>query len=334
MGIIMRIYLIVPLIMVFIVSQVAMANVNLKKEIELNGRWKFKTGDSPEYEKTNFDDSDWDQIWVPSKWEDQGYSNYDGMAWYRIDVDIPTNLNSYSLFLNLGKIDDADCVYFNGQMIGKLGELRHRDHTAYQQNRLYPINSSYIKWGKKNVIAVQVWDRWGDGGIYQGDIGIYSTRKIKMEINLEGSWKAKINNRIRFKETNYDDNAWNTVTLPSNFTSLGWLDYDGYAWFRKEVKISSKLKNKKLVLVLGKIDDSDRVYLNGTLIGTMGNMPESKGPHGDNSWDKNRVYYIPKHLIRWNDKNVISIQVYDRQQTGGFIGGPMGITTEDVYLDF
>ncbi|MDP4115746.1 MAG: hypothetical protein Q8903_06405 [Bacteroidota bacterium] len=54
-----------------------------KAVMRLEGLWKFSLGDNMKYATQSYNDKNWDQIKVPSAWEDQGYNGYDGYAWYR-----------------------------------------------------------------------------------------------------------------------------------------------------------------------------------------------------------------------------------------------------------
>jgi beta-galactosidase/beta-glucuronidase len=86
---------------------------DLRKIVSLSGNWKFSIGDDSRWASPLFDDSDWDQITVPGQWENQGYKDYNGYAWYRLKFNLPQNLTSGELYLSLGKIDDIDDVYLN-----------------------------------------------------------------------------------------------------------------------------------------------------------------------------------------------------------------------------
>ncbi len=46
--------------------------------------WKFQTGDSLKYADPEYNDSEWKTISPSQAWEKQGYSDYDGFAWYRV----------------------------------------------------------------------------------------------------------------------------------------------------------------------------------------------------------------------------------------------------------
>ena len=60
--------------------------------LNLNVPWKFIQGDQPGYASPSFDDALWKTIAVDKIWEASGYDPYDGYAWYRIRVVIPSSL--------------------------------------------------------------------------------------------------------------------------------------------------------------------------------------------------------------------------------------------------
>src|ERR1700733_1405004 len=55
-----------------------------ESSIELNGPWKFRTGDNIAWAQTDFDDSSWaDMDLTPQTgWTATGYKHYAGYAWY------------------------------------------------------------------------------------------------------------------------------------------------------------------------------------------------------------------------------------------------------------
>jgi cephalosporin-C deacetylase-like acetyl esterase len=137
--------------------------------------WKFITDDKPEYIDSAMNDYWWNNISPLTVWERQGYGGYDGYAWYRVKVVVPSSMrrNAYrydGLILNLGKIDDSDITYFNGHQVGSTGQMPPDYSGAYDVPRSYRIPAGYIRWGKKNTIAVRVYDAGGDGGLYGGPV--------------------------------------------------------------------------------------------------------------------------------------------------------------------
>jgi sialate O-acetylesterase len=114
----------------------------------------------------------------------EGYEDYDGYAWYRLEFKVPQNLSAGELFLSLGKIDDIDDVYLNGELIGNVYDLRRNTfsrNSGWECNtpRIYKIHDGLLKKNATNIIAVKVYDGQGLGGIYQGPIGIMSAENAK-----------------------------------------------------------------------------------------------------------------------------------------------------------
>lgn len=143
----------------------------------LTSNWKFATGDNSSFASPDFDDSKWSAIMSGDKWEDQGYLTYDGYAWYRQTVTIPSSAKVQAqqfggFALQLGKIDDVDPTFFNGTLIGMMGSFPPSYKTAYDQNRVYIVPVSAIKWDAPNVIAIRVYDFHGSGGLWSGDVSL------------------------------------------------------------------------------------------------------------------------------------------------------------------
>jgi hypothetical protein len=308
---------------------------DLRREVTLKGNWKFEVGDDMKFAEPNYDDSDWDEIYVPGNWEDQGFPGYDGYAWYRTTFRLTDDLKDKRLYLDLGCIDDVDVVYINGIFVDGRGGFPPDYETAYNTWRLYPIPSQNLRFNSENVIAIRVYDEELVGGIVSGGIGIYSDRQAKLNIDLAGRWKFHTGDEDEWCDRDYDDSKWGTLSVPANWDSQGHRNYDGYAWYRTEVIIPKQLKDSQLVLLLGKIDDFDEVYLNGQKIGHTGIFP---GEHfrGNNNpyWNRDRHYYIPENLIEWGGKNTIAVRVYDVWNLGGIYDGPVGIATKENYLKF
>ena len=130
----------------------------------------------------------------------------------------------------------------------------------------------------------------------------YNRNELWNKIELDDSLLSK---------SDWKDSDWGAMTLPINFenTSLG--EFDGFVWFRKRIELPEEWIGKELTIELGAIDDYDRTYINGELIGSM----EMKGV-----WKTNRVYNIPAYL---NDgrQMLIAVRVNDTGGRGGIYGG-------------
>lgn len=304
--------------------------------IDLKGKWKFSIGDDMRWAQPSFNTSPWETIYAPSSWENQGFYGYNGYAWYRKNFYCPTKWYGNTLVLRLGNIDDVDEVYLNGTLIGKTGSFPPDYATAYNFDRNYTIPTSCLHFGGDNVIAVRIYDGELEGGLLRGELGIYSTGYEPIpEYNLTGLWKFKLGDRINWKDVNFDDQKWGSISVPSFWEDQGYPDYDGVAWYRKKFTIPNNLKNKKLVLVLGKIDDLDEVFINGIKIGSTGIIKDPPmGSALEQYWQMFRGYYIPDEVLYQNKENVIAVRVYDGYIKGGIYSGPVGLMTQTKYIDF
>ena len=147
-------------------------------DFSLDGLWKFRTGDSARWSDPAWDDSRWENVYVPAYWETQGHKGYDGIGWYRLHFQAPSNLVKGRLIMLLGQIDDIDESYLNGQKIGHTGTFSVGDGGGkyvrgdeYAQLRAYSLPSGLVKDGE-NVLAVRVLDTHWQGGIYRGPVGL------------------------------------------------------------------------------------------------------------------------------------------------------------------
>jgi sialate O-acetylesterase len=305
---------------------------DLRLEVDLRTYWRFEIGDQPQYLKAGFNHGHWENILVPSPWENQGFPGYDGYAWYRTTVRIPKALMGKQLYLKLGRVDDVDRAYWNGTLIGGEGEFPPGIRTAWDVKRVYRIPEDCIRFGGENVIAVRVYDMWQAGGIVEGDVGVYSlSEPLALDLCLSGSWKFTTGDDGRWSTADFDDGPWQAVDVPAYWESQGHGEYNGFAWYRKSVVIPRRLLDAKLILLLGRIDDTDQTYFNGTLIGSTGSMNRD-GTDDNDSYRKERAYFIPMALIRKDRPNVIAVRVLDTGGGGGIYEGSLGILTREKYL--
>jgi hypothetical protein len=303
----------------------------------LKGLWSFSIGMNDEWISPSFDDSKWETIKAPSAWEDQGFNGYNGYAFYRKKISIPSVQKGRMLYLNLGYIDDVDEVYLNGHKIGSTGNFPPRYVTAYNAERKYFLPEKYINFDGTNLIAVKVYDAYGSGGIVGGDIGLYGGKiPMNLDANLQSTWKFKTGDDLRYKDVDFNDSNWDDIIVPAPWENQGYRDYDGYAWYRKSFVYQGNAANDKLVILLGKIDDIDQLYVNGTLVASTGNFPSNPDAkvHAGPEYDAFRGYYLPDGLLKKGQLNVIAVRVFDIGGLGGIYEGPVGIVTQTKYIEY
>ncbi len=170
---------------VSVAKDTAAAHDSMGDTLSLEGVWKFQTdpedtGLTKNWQSAKFNDKAWKEIKAPKTWEEEGITEvnklwtlddlnkpYSGFAWYRKTIEIPSNWSGQTVFLSLGKIDDLDWTYFNGELVGHIG---NESKSAESQLRIYAIPPEKVKAGKPNLLSVRVCDFRGNGGIYEGPL--------------------------------------------------------------------------------------------------------------------------------------------------------------------
>ena len=196
-------------------------------QLTLDDHWVMKTGDDAGWAAMDLDVSTWKPVKTGVIWEEAGFPDYDGYAWYRHEFVIPqtcrqqielhgkSNPAGPYLVLTMGAIDDVDETFFNGEKIGSTGSMPPDYATAYYIPRRYRIPIDAIKWGQKNVIAVRVFDGENGGGIYQGPIlirlpGLSEVLDIRFDLgNSNGIYFSPRPLPVRMEITNRSDRSYN-----------------------------------------------------------------------------------------------------------------------------
>lgn len=118
----------------------------------------------------------------------------------------------------------------------------------------------------------------------------------------------------------WDDSQWKPNThIQNRWENYLAPNYDGYAWYRTRFSIPASPKGERLSLWLGRIDDSDQTYFNGTLIGKTGALPPQPVDPGSKKVYRN--YPLRPDSIHYGQENVIAIRVYDAGDDGGTVYG-------------
>ena len=145
----------------------------------LNGKWKFRWVASYKkrpinFYRTDFNDSQWDEIDVPANWETNGYgvalyTNHpyefcprnpqppllpeeNPVGSYRKQFELPEQWNGKEIFLHIGAVKSGCYLYVNGSKVGYSEDSK--DPVEYNITR-------YLKPGQ-NLIALEMY-RWSTG---------------------------------------------------------------------------------------------------------------------------------------------------------------------------
>ncbi|MCK6602493.1 MAG: beta galactosidase jelly roll domain-containing protein [Bacteroidetes bacterium] len=164
----------------FLIFLTAFASVTAQHS-PLPVKWKFSAADQPDFSSPGWDDSQWPELKIPGNWENQGYPNLNGIAWYRVHFTVKKELLTQDLVLLAGKIDDADQTFLNGVQIGSTGPFPPAEGSAWNEQRAYPVPAGLLK--EENVLAIRVFDGQGGGGLHSGLVGLYSRAAFLKELN-------------------------------------------------------------------------------------------------------------------------------------------------------
>jgi len=149
--------------------------------LDLSGEWLFRTGDNEAWSAPDCDDETWDKMTVPMRWEDAGYPEYDGIAWYRRRFMLPAELEGASgdIVIRFGAIDDADEVFINGVCVGGKGDFPPGKQSAWDSIRLYRVPKGCLEFGAENTVAVRVNDNTGGGGIWKAPVDVVTADAVQ-----------------------------------------------------------------------------------------------------------------------------------------------------------
>ena len=131
----------------------------------------------------DYDTNEWKTMKVPGIMQEQELKGFNGIVWFRKEINIPVDWENQDLTLRVGQVDDNDFTYFNGVEVG---------HTeGWLSPRSYTIPKELVKRGKA-VISVRVIDTGGTGGIYGPSENVFIQKSETERIELAGLWNYKI----------------------------------------------------------------------------------------------------------------------------------------------
>lgn len=130
----------------------------------------------------------------------------------------------------------------------------------------------------------------------------------------EASVKEVKNANADWSAPNIGEDDWAVIEAPSLWEQQGYQGVDGVIWYRKSFTLNEAEAEGDVILGLGRIDDNDITWVNGTEVGRT------------NAYDMARTYQLPAKILK-TGINQIAIRVED---TGG--GG--GIYSNDDLLYF
>ena len=144
----------------FLMASIAIAQtLDLEKNrvaiTDLAGPWRFHTGDDPAWADPDFDDSGWSLLVAGKPWTQQGYTDYSGVAWYRLRVTLPARPGPLAFYLP--GVQNSAQVFANGRLIGQVGGMPPHPQVDVRGYLLSRIPGDAVAGGQPLVLAVRVW---------------------------------------------------------------------------------------------------------------------------------------------------------------------------------
>src|SRR6478736_3522098 len=142
----------------------------------LDGAWRFQTGDDLRWADPNIDDSRWETIDMTAApgshdgdvglpdyvggWMAHGHPGYDGYAWYRRAVTVPSGPASWDI-LGPTLVEDGYELYWNGQLLGGSGRLGPTPRVVGTRPLRFALPADAA--GARGVLAVRTYMLPGSG---------------------------------------------------------------------------------------------------------------------------------------------------------------------------
>ncbi len=157
-------------------------------------------------------------------------------------------------------------------------------------------------------------------------------------IDLMGEWKFKAVKDVTAgtlpKPSEYE--AWEEVV-----PALSWWDssfsketdmkaYVGYAYYVKDFTLPADFPKETAYFPVGSLDETDMLFINGKLVGSMG-MDEKTWKPFEDCWDEKRLYEVPEEILNYGGLNTAIVLTHNALGDGGWYAGHPGLFTKEAY---
>ena len=175
------------------------------------------------FKQKDSNDNDWKMMTVPALWESQGLNELDGEVWFRKKFAMPADIVAKNVTISLGKIDDRDSTFVNGEFVGATN--------AYNEARVYTIPTGILKAGE-NVVAIKVADTGGGGGLYGSPEEFFIDYGVT-KYPLAGDWKYRLE-KIYTGGSGVNPNAYPTLLYNAMIHPVIRFPIAGAIWYQGE----------------------------------------------------------------------------------------------------
>ena len=278
--------------------------IKLRDKKTITGDAGFDNG-QPIWNNPELDLTGWKTMNLPTRWENAGYPNLDGIMWFRKEINLPASMAGTNLVLYLGPANDIDITWFNGIKIGGLSDANIL--------REYKIPKSLVKPGK-NVVVVSVQDIGFSGGIWGKADQMFIKSSNGISISIAGEWLSKIGfdtNILGPKPHSPNDPNRPTVLFNSMLHPLVPFAIQGAIWYQGESNASRAYQYQTLFPIM--INDWRNQWNQGDfpfLFVQLANFMELQTAPKDDDWAELREAQL-KTLSLSNTGMAVTIDIGD-----------------------
>jgi hypothetical protein len=139
--------------------------------------------------------------------------------------------------------------------------------------------------------------------------------RVSMAV-VDGMWRFHTGDDPRWADPGFDDSTWVLLRSNASWSTQGYKDYGGMAWYRFEVMVPDD--HRPRALLMRRLMTSYQVFAGGRLIGQYGGLPPDQRA---DSGDRVQVFEIPQDLLASGKPLQIAIRVWHWPRWAMFSGG-------------
>ena len=221
----------------------------------------------------------WTAVPAMEPWERWGVPElaaYNGMVWYRLEIDLTARQARDARVLSLGNVDEADQTWVNGVAVGASGS----------GDRRYDLPPGLLKAGR-NTIVVNAYDTWQVGGLYgpPGKRALILTNGEAVPLDPSG-WRYRVAAEVTAAPPRAPWSSTSGLTTIGNAMIAPLRDYGlrGALWYQGESNTGEAERYRDLLTGLmadwrARFDADDLPFL-VVQLANFGLPPTAPGPSG------------------------------------------------------
>jgi sialate O-acetylesterase len=261
---------------------------------------------NPKWFAENLDMAEWKTMALPQLWENAGLPSLDGTVWFRKNLSLPETWAGKDLQLYVGKIDDADTTYFNGEKIGS--------RNVWNEVRKYAVPGRLVKAGK-NTLTVRVLDWTIGGGIWDDPADLKLVLAGSDSLSLAGDWMYRVGmdlNEVGPQPRNPEDPNYPTVLFNGMINPLIPYAIKGAIWYQGESNAGRAYQYRMLFPLM--INDWRNRWQEGAfpfLFVQLASWQETLPAPNESDWAELREAQTMTMLNRPNTGMAVAIDIGD-----------------------